>query len=61
MKRWMVIVNFTRQVDLALIPAERAHVQELMSQKAIEAIYIASDNSKVWLVMQGERSAGVMR
>lgn len=57
MKRWLITISFNQKPNdemLSLIPAEQAHVRELMSQGLLETIYIASDNSKVWLVMHGE-------
>jgi muconolactone delta-isomerase len=38
----------------ARMPAEQAHVRELTAQGVINAIYIAADRSRVWLVVQGE-------
>ncbi len=60
--RWMVTLTFNNPpvAELqALLPAERAHVQELMEQGIIENIYIAGNSSKVWLVMTGESAAAV--
>ena len=54
MKRWMVVLKFEQKNQeqiRSLVPAERAHVGELMNQKVLEAIYIAGDNSQVWLVI----------
>jgi muconolactone delta-isomerase len=55
--RCMVTVGFVhRQQDAiaARMPAEQAHVRELTEQGVIEAINIAADRSRVWLVMQGD-------
>ena len=57
MKRWMAILSFDQQNFAqiqALIPAEQAHVRELMGQGIMEALYIASDGARVWLVLKGE-------
>jgi muconolactone delta-isomerase len=55
--RCLVAVGFVQgqqEAIVALMPAEQAHVRELMRQGVIEAIYIAADRSRVWVVMQGE-------
>jgi hypothetical protein len=44
---------------LARIPQEREYIKLLMEQEVIEALYIASDFSGVWLVVQGESQASV--
>lgn len=46
-----------RQAMSALLPQEQEHVRELMQQGIIEAIYISTDRTLVWLVMQGESQA----
>jgi muconolactone delta-isomerase len=38
----------------ALMPAEQAHVRELMERGAIEAIHVAADRSRIWLVVPGD-------
>lgn len=38
----------------ARIPQEQARIQALREQGIVEALYISSDLSRVWLVMQGE-------
>jgi muconolactone delta-isomerase len=53
----MVTVGFVHRQQEAIaarMPAEQAHVRELMEQGVIEAINIAADRSRVWLVMQGD-------
>jgi muconolactone delta-isomerase len=53
----MVTVGFVQgqqEAIAARMPAEQAHVRELMEQGVIEAINIAADRSRVWLVMQGD-------
>jgi muconolactone delta-isomerase len=58
--RFMVVCNFTPSPEIpALIPAERARVKELMDEGKMETLYIAADQSKVWLVMQGANQAEV--
>ncbi len=37
-----------------LIAAEQDHVQELREQGILQAIYVSSDRSSVWIVMQSE-------
>ena len=53
----LVAVDFVQgqqEAIAALMPAEQLHVRELMGQGVIEAIHIAADRSRVWLVMHGE-------
>jgi muconolactone delta-isomerase len=53
----MVTVDFVQGQDraiAALVPAERAHVGELMRQGLIEAVHVAADGSRAWLVMRAE-------
>jgi muconolactone delta-isomerase len=53
----MVTVGFVQRQQEAIaarMPAEQAHVRKLMEQGVIEAINIAADRSRVWLVMQGD-------
>jgi muconolactone delta-isomerase len=55
--RYLVTVSFAQGQQDAIaahMPAEQTHVRELMEQGVIEAINIAADRSRVWLVMQGE-------
>jgi muconolactone delta-isomerase len=55
--KWLVTVRFVQgqqEERAALLPAEQAHVRELMAQGVIEAIHVRADRSRVWLVMQGE-------
>ena len=39
---------------LALIPPEQAKVKELLEQGALEALYVAADNSAAWMVWNCE-------
>lgn len=63
--RMMVTIDFTQltaaQVAevMALVPAERAQVEMLRAQGTLEALHLATDNSMVWLVMQGETQDAV--
>jgi muconolactone delta-isomerase len=53
----LVTINFLpgqQEIIAARMPAEQTHVRELTTQGVINAIYIAADRSRVWLVMQGE-------
>jgi muconolactone delta-isomerase len=55
--KWLVSVRFVQgqqEERAALLPAEMAHVRGLMAQGVIEAIHVRVDQSRVWLVMQGE-------
>lgn len=60
--RCMITIRFRpeqrAEID-ALIPQEQAHVKALMEQGAIEALYLSTDRSPVWLVMRGESQAQV--
>jgi muconolactone delta-isomerase len=60
MAEFMVHATFHQQDQqniLARIPQEREHIKVLMEQGVVEALYIASDFSGVWLVVQGESQA----
>ncbi len=62
MAGFMVHATFQQQDQqhiLARIPQEREHIKLLIEQGVIEALYIASDFSGVWLVVQGESQASV--
>ena len=50
-----------RQTILERIPQERERIQVLKQQGTVEALYIASDFSGVWLVMQGESQDQVQK
>jgi len=43
----------------ALIPHEQARVKELTAQGVVEALYIGTDRSRVWLVMRGASEAQI--
>ena len=64
MMEFMVYGAF-RQEDqqsiLERIPQERERIKELKKQGAVVEIYIASDFSGVWLVMQGESQDQVQK
>ena len=62
MAEFMVHATFHQQDQqhiLARIPQEREHIKLLMEQGVVEALYIASDFSGVWRVVQGESQASV--
>lgn len=55
--RSLVRLNFVAGMEkerAAILPAEQAHVGELMAQGVIEAGYLAADRSGAWMVVQGE-------
>jgi muconolactone delta-isomerase len=55
--RMMIVIQFDPQhfeAMSALIPKEQEHVRGLMSQGVIEAIYVSTDRTLVWLIMKGE-------
>jgi muconolactone delta-isomerase len=64
MIEFMVHGAFRRQDQqniLERIPKERERIKELKKQGAVVEIYIASDSSGVWLVMQGESQDEVQK
>jgi muconolactone delta-isomerase len=42
-----------QQEILARLPQEQAQIKELREQGIVEALYVSTDLSQVWLVMQG--------
>ncbi len=55
--RMMITIQFDSQhfeAMSALIPKEQEHIKALMSRGIVEAIYISSDRTTVWLPMKGE-------
>ena len=46
---------------LARIPQEQARIKELREQGIEEALYISSNLSQVWIVMQGESQDQVQK
>jgi len=64
MARFMVRGLFhqeERENILARIPQEQKHTKLLMEQGVVEALYVASDFSGVWFVVQGESQASVQQ
>ena len=60
----MVHATFQQQEQqsiLARVPQERERIKFLMEQGVVKALYIASDSSGVWLVVQGESQASVQQ
>ncbi len=59
--RFMVVCNFNRPSPeiQELVPAERVRVKALMEQGKLETLYIAANQSKVWLVAKGESQSEV--
>lgn len=61
---FMVSVRFRpedREALVAHIPQEQARINALREQGIVEAFYIASDFTHIWLVMQGESQAQVQK
>jgi muconolactone delta-isomerase len=55
--KYMVLVTFDRRDENAFnatIPAEQAHVQQLLEKGIIEGIYVALDGAHGWTVLRGE-------
>jgi muconolactone delta-isomerase len=46
---------------LARIPQEQARIRALREQGTVKALYISSDRSHVWIVMQGESQDQVQK
>lgn len=46
---------------LARIPQEQARIQTLKEQGTVEALYIGSDLTHIWIVMQGESQDQVQK
>jgi len=60
----MVHATFHQQDQqniMARIPQEQARIQTLREQGTVEALYISSDRSHVWIVMQGESQDQVQK
>jgi muconolactone delta-isomerase len=60
----MVSASFRPQDQseiLARIPQEQARIQTLREQGTVEALYISSDRSHVWIVMQGKSQDQVQK
>jgi muconolactone delta-isomerase len=61
---FMVSASFRSQDQaeiLARIPQEQARIQTLREQGTVEALYISSDRSHVWIVMQRESQDQVQK
>jgi muconolactone delta-isomerase len=55
--KFMVHAKFRLQDQkeiLARLPQEQARLKELKDQGIVEALYIGSDLSQVWIALQGE-------
>jgi muconolactone delta-isomerase len=55
--RMMITIHFDPQhfaAMSALLPQEQEHVRTLTSQEIVEALYVSTDRTEVWLVMKGE-------
>ncbi len=53
----MVTMTFDpgRRAEIAAnVPAEQARIRELRAQGAVEALYIAEAQDRVWLIVRGE-------
>lgn len=56
-KTVMVTMTFDlerRAEIIAQVPAEQERIRELRAQGAVEALYIAEAQDRVWLVLRGE-------
>ncbi|HEY3991612.1 MAG TPA: muconolactone Delta-isomerase family protein [Ktedonobacteraceae bacterium] len=56
------MVNFStrpgsEEAAVALIPAEQARIRALSEQGIVEALYLATDRARGWLVMKSESLA----
>ena len=51
--------SFTEEF-VALIPAHRAFINQLLSQKVVESYAISADRSRGWVTMHGDDTAAVL-
>jgi len=64
MAAFMVHATFQPQDQqdiLARVPQEQERIKVLKEQGVVKALYIASDSSGVWFVLQGESQASVQQ
>lgn len=57
--RYLVSINFIpgrEEERAALLPAEQAHVGELMERGVVEAGYLAADRARSWMVLRADSS-----
>ena len=54
--KFMVSTGFQGSAEEigTFIPQEQAHIKTMRDSGIVEALYISSDRSHVWIVMQGE-------
>ena len=60
--KWMVTITFKEKPSaqvLAMLPAERARVAEMVAEGLIENRYFAADGTQVWFVFQTDSREGV--
>jgi muconolactone delta-isomerase len=60
----LVSVNFVPGEEGAIaerMPAEQAHVGELLHRGVFEQLYVAADRSGVWVVAEGDSQDDVQR
>ena len=60
--QWMATITFKEKPTaevLAMLPAERARVAEMVAEGIIGNRYFAADGSKVWFVFQTDSREGV--
>jgi muconolactone delta-isomerase len=50
----VTFVPGTENQRAALLPAEQAHVRELMKQGVMETGYLAADLTRAWMILRGE-------
>lgn len=53
----LVSISFipgTENQRAALLPAEQAHIKDLMEQGVMETGYLAADRSRAWMIVRGE-------
>jgi muconolactone delta-isomerase len=62
--RMMITIRFEAQqmeAIQALVPKEQEHIRELRGKGVVEALYISSDSSVVWVVMKGDSQEEIER
>ncbi len=60
MNQYMIDIDLPEQLDsefLALIPAQRAKINQLMTKGMISSYSLALDRSKLWVVLLSESEA----
>jgi muconolactone delta-isomerase len=63
MNEYMVTITFPRDIDeefIALVPRQRAMVNELMGKGIITSYSLSSERQTLWVTLLAESEAGVL-